>query len=151
MSTLRTFSQICRVLWVLGSEYRWFSKLDVLGAHLSSVCLKSWDASCWVSTSHFPGGSSSFWVPSSSWVIAFDVGYMVRIYPSFTCFDDVFCLSNMWLSRDQILGYFEKIVPFVTIDSSVGGDEFRIFLHCQLERAQNTIFKYYIWQFTGIF
>lgn len=35
-------SQIATVLWILGCEFCWFSKLDVFAAHLSNACLKSW-------------------------------------------------------------------------------------------------------------
>lgn len=41
-SPLGVVSQLVIVLWVSGSKPHWFSKLDVLGAHLSTVCLKSW-------------------------------------------------------------------------------------------------------------
>ena len=40
-SPLRVLSQIAALLWVSGCKPHWFSKLDVLGAHLSGAGLKS--------------------------------------------------------------------------------------------------------------
>lgn len=70
----------------LENEPHWFSKLDVLGAHLSSTCLKGWDVQCGIQTLHYSERNSEFESPRPPpqvWVTTPGVRFMVRWCPSF--------------------------------------------------------------------
>lgn len=75
------------------------------------------------------GGCFRFWVPSQSWVIMLQVGFLVRLVQSFL-------LSSMWFSSylpdmkgllHEFLGFSsEEIVPYVAVD-----------LRCPLEEVSS--------------
>lgn len=76
--SLRGVSLIVSGLWVVGCELNWFSKLGVLGVHLSSVCLKSCSARCGVLNPLF-SEALGIGDPSQLWVAMVGVGFMTRL------------------------------------------------------------------------
>lgn len=88
-SPLRTVSYFSISLWVSWMQDPHLSKLDVLGAHLSSAVLKRWGARCGVQTFHTPGNIvvSSFLIVGAVLGIRFMARLCLSLSNSFNvCF-----------------------------------------------------------------
>lgn len=138
-SPLRTVSSCSISLWVSLMQDPHLSKLDVLGAHLSSAVLKRWGATCRVQTLHTSGNR----VVSSLLIVGAVLGirFMVRSCLSLSNSFNVVCVCFphsfiQYVGVCQVVFEFlsEESVSYVAVDLvSVGRGEFRILLHHHLD------------------
>ena len=120
MSLLRAVSQITTIMWVSGCEPCWFSKLDVMGGHLSSTCLKNWGTPFGVEPFAPQREAVGFEFPP---VVGHHTGGEIDskivsqpLQPILMWCSS--CLPGAELSLSQSLGFFkEEIIPYVAVDS----------------------------------
>lgn len=79
MSPLRSISQFAVACGSCEHKPSWLSKLDVLGAHLTSSCLKNLGTRCEVQTTCFSERNLDLWVLSCLWVAMNGVMFIVKL------------------------------------------------------------------------
>lgn len=96
-------------------------KLDVLGVHLSSVRLKSWNAQCGVPSLCSARRSSGFWAPPRLCVTVPKVGFMARLCASLLRCPGVFLFPQCAVVTQPAFRFRkEELVPYVAVDSVHG-------------------------------